>query len=520
MKTRGSFRRATLQGDSVVSSHWSHCPDARAVHRGWLLKHRADGSGCRKLPAWYPLERTRESTNLAEENHSIIMSNWTPTSWQTKPATQQVQYRDPHKLDIVLKQLAKLPPLVTSWEVETLKSELAAAARGERFLLQGGDCSESFDDCCSTSIASKLKILLKMSIVMVHGGHRQVIRVGRFAGQYAKPRSSDRETRDGVTLPSFRGHLINRLEFTPEAREPNPDLLLRAYERSALTINFVRGLVDGGFADLHHPELWDLDFLHHSPLQKEYRRIVDLIADAVGFLEVVTGRSLDELQRIDFFASHEGLPLPYEQAQTRRVPRRTGWYNLSTHFPWIGDRTRSIGGAHVEYFRGIANPIGMKVGPTMTPDQLIDLIDVLNPQNEPGRLTSIHRFGTEQIATCLPPLIEAVVARDKTVVWCCDPMHGNTTIANCGLKTRRFDDVLGELNQAMDIHAASGSILGGVHFELTGENVTECIGGARGLTEDDLEKRYLTDVDPRLSYEQALEMALLIARRMRKSRPS
>ncbi len=446
------------------------------------------------------------------------MGDWTPDSWRKKPAAQQVTYRDAARLRQVLAELGSLPPLVTSWEVETLKSELAAAARGTQFLLQGGDCSENFEHCCPTSIANKLKILLKMSIVLVHGSGRGVVRVGRFAGQYAKPRSSDTETRDGVTLPSFRGNLVNWREFTPEAREPDPDLLLRAYERSALTINFIRGLVDGGFADMHHPEFWDLGFVEHSPQQDAYRRIISTIADAVNFLETVGGRSLSELHRIDFYTSHEGLHLPYEQAQTRQVPRRVGWYNLGTHMPWIGDRTRSLDGAHVEYFRGISNPIGVKVGPSMTPDELIRLIEILNPDDEPGRLTLIHRFGAAKVADHLPALIEAVQSRGASVVWCCDPMHGNTTVAQCGLKTRSFDDVLSELNQALDMHAELGSHLGGVHFELTGENVTECIGGARGLTESDLTEHYETDVDPRLNYEQALEMALSIARRMSRAR--
>lgn len=443
---------------------------------------------------------------------------WSPTSWQTKPVAQQVVYPDSRALEEALASLAKLPPLVTSWEVENLKAQLAQAARGERFLLQGGDCSETFDDCRSDAIASKLKILLKMSLMLIYGSMKQVIRVGRFAGQYAKPRSSPTETRHGTTLPSYRGNLINRPAFSEEARRPDPDLLLRAYERSALTLNFIRGLVDGGFADMRHPELWDLRFVQHAALARDYREIVDAVGNSIRFLETVAGRSLSELSRVEFFASHEGLHLPYEQAQTRQVPRRTAWYNLSTHFPWIGDRTRSIDGAHVEYFRGIANPIGVKIGPTITPDELIDLINILNPDNEPGRLTLIHRFGFQQIDACLPPLVEAVQRAERVVVWCSDPMHGNTIVTQSGLKTRNFDAILGELHQAFEIHEQLGSILGGVHFELTGENVTECIGGARGLTEADLVKAYHTDVDPRLNYEQALELALLIARRMSNGR--
>lgn len=438
---------------------------------------------------------------------------WSPASWRSKPITQQVVYPDRDALENVLNSLAQLPPLVTSWEVETLKRQLAEAARGERFLLQGGDCAESFRDCRSDPITSKLKILLMMSIILVYGTKRLVTRVGRFAGQYAKPRSSDKETRDGVTLPSYRGDLVNRPEFTIEDRTPDPKLLLRGYERAALTLNFIRSLVQGGFADFHHPDLWDLDFVNLAERSDDYRRIMDAVGESIRFMETIAERKLNELNRVDFYTSHEALHLDYEQAQTRKVPRRTGWYNLNTHLPWIGERTRAVGGAHIEYARGIANPVGVKVGPTMEPDELLELIQVLAPDNEPGRLMLIHRFGAKNINACLPPLVDAVSRSGRTLLWCCDPMHGNTITTETGIKTRIFDDILSELDQAFDIHDGSNSILGGVHFELTGENVTECIGGARGLQEADLERAYHSDVDPRLNYEQALEMALLIARR-------
>jgi 3-deoxy-7-phosphoheptulonate synthase len=405
---------------------------------------------------------------------------------------------------------------VTSWEIESLKEQLGAAQRNEVFLLQGGDCGERFCDCRPDPIVAKLKILLQMSLVLAYGTRRRVVRVGRFAGQYAKPRSEENETRAGVTLPSYRGDLINRPEFTPEARTPDPELLLRGYERAALTLNFIRSLVGGGFADLHHPEWWNLDFAGASAHADDYRGIVDHIADALRFLETVSGRKLDEVGRTDFYTSHEGLHLDYEQALTRHVPRRQGWYDLSTHFPWIGHRTHHLSGAHVEFFRGVANPIAVKVGPGMEPAELLDLLTVLNPANEPGRLTLIHRFGVNRIAAKLPALVETVQRADRTVLWCCDPMHGNTITAASGRKTRRFGDILGELETAFDIHIAAGSSLGGVHFELSGDIVTECLGGARGLTEDDLERAYETEVDPRLNYEQALEMSLLIARRLQK----
>jgi 3-deoxy-7-phosphoheptulonate synthase len=442
------------------------------------------------------------------------VNDWTPTSWTRVPAKQLPTYPDQVALEEAVRRLSQLPPLVTSWEVERLKKQLGEASTGRRFLLQGGACAESFDHCRPEVITNKLKILLQMSLVLSYGLKRRITRVGRFAGQYAKPRSADTETRDGVTLPSYRGDLINRPGFTESERIPDPDLLLRGYEHSALTLNFIRALVEGGFADLHHPEYWDLDFVSHSPRAAEYQKMVSSIADSLRFVESLTGTQAGEIGRVDFFTSHEGLHLPYEQAQTRQVPRRVGWYNLSTHLPWIGMRTAEVGGAHVEYFRGISNPIGIKIGPTMTPEWLSDLLEVLDPELEPGRITLIHRFGHDRISRSLPPLIAAVRDAGRRVLWCCDPMHGNTETTSNGLKTRRFENILSELEQAFEIHASEGSFLGGVHFELSGDNVTECIGGARGLSEVDLSRAYESRVDPRLNYEQALEMALLIARKM------
>lgn len=444
------------------------------------------------------------------------MSEWTPASWQSKPATQQAAYPDDAALKKTLSDLARLPPLVTSWEVEGLKGLLAGAAEGKQFLLQGGDCAESFEDCESSSIAAKLKILLQMSLVLVHGGKKGVIRVGRIAGQYAKPRSADLETRGEQSLPSYRGDLVNQPGFTAQERIPDPQLLLRGYERAALTLNFIRALTEGGFADLHHPEYWDLSFADQSELSSEYWRIVDSLRQSLEFMEAVSGHRISETRRIDFYTSHEGLSLHYEQAQTRQVPRREGWYNLSTHMPWIGMRTANLDGAHIEYFRGIRNPMGVKVGPGMTPEWLRELIGVLNPSDEPGRLVLIHRMGADKVAEHLPPLIDTVRSMNRTVVWCSDPMHGNTETTQSGYKTRRFDNILRELEQSFEVHEQMGSTLGGVHFELTGENVTECIGGSGGLVETDLERAYRTRVDPRLNYDQALEMALRIARHIGK----
>ena len=443
-----------------------------------------------------------------------MSDTWSPTSWQSHKAAQQPTYPDQAALADALKQLAKLPPLVTSWEIEGLRAQLAEAAAGQRFVLQGGDCAESFAECESGRIASTLKVLLQMGLVLMHGTKKRIIRVGRFAGQYAKPRSEDTETRDGVTLPTYRGDIINCAEFTEAARVPDPQLMLRGYERAALTLNFIRGLIDGGFADLHHPEYWDLGFVKHSPRAVEYQRIVNSIGDSLRFMETLVGMQLDKINRVDFFSSHEGLHLPYEQAQTRQVPRRSGWYNLSTHMPWIGMRTADVGSAHVEYFRGIQNPIGIKIGSGMTREWLRELLDVLHPDNEPGRLTLIHRFGAEKIAYQLPALIEAVKESGKTVLWCCDPMHGNTHKTDAGYKTRNFDHILAEVEQSFEIHQQLGTYLGGVHVEVTGENVTECVGGARGLSEKDLQRAYKSQVDPRLNYEQALELSLLITRRV------
>lgn len=441
---------------------------------------------------------------------------WSPDSWQTRKILQMPVYPDKKELDEVVNKLSSLPPLVTSWEIEDLRNKLAEVSEGKRFLLHGGDCSESFEDCNSQIITNKLKILLQMSLVLVVGSKKPVIRVGRIAGQYAKPRSSDTETRDGMTLPSYRGDLINKLGFTKEERTPNPQLLLRGYERAALTTNFIRALMAGGFADLHHPEYWDLSFMDHSSHSRQYREIVEHISHSLDFLESVTTKRIDELERVDFFTSHEGLHLYYEQAQTRQLPRRTGWYNVSTHFPWIGDRTRAIKGAHVEYFRGIRNPIGVKVGPTMTPLELTNLVDILNPTNEPGRITLIHRFGTDKIEHYLPPLIKALKRSGQKVVWVCDPMHGNTETTRNGYKTRSFNRILEELENAFYIHNELGTYLGGVHLELTGDDVTECVGGARGLAEKDLCRAYKTQVDPRLNYEQAVETAMLVAELMNK----
>ncbi len=442
-----------------------------------------------------------------------LPTDWTPGGWRTRPAVQQPSYPDPEALLGVQQELRALPPLVTSWEILALKQYLAEAQEGKRFVLQGGDCAENFTDCNSDVISNRLKVLLQMSLVLVHGLRLPVVRVGRFAGQYAKPRSTDTETRGEHTLPSYRGDIINAPEFSSEARIPDPRRMIKAHARSAMTMNFVRSLIDGGFADLHHPEYWDLGWVTHSPLADEYHRMVAGIGDAVRFMETLSGAQVHNLNRVDFYTSHEALLLPYEEAQTRQVPRQWGWFNLSTHFPWIGMRTAALDGAHVEYFRGIRNPIAVKIGPSVTPEQLLKLIDVLNPDDEPGRLTLIHRMGAANIAEKLPALLDAVKRDGRRVLWICDPMHGNTESTSNGYKTRRFANIRSEVEQSFDLHAAAGTRLGGVHLELTGEDVTECTGGARDLTDIDLERAYRSTVDPRLNYEQALETAMLIVRK-------
>ncbi len=452
-------------------------------------------------------DQTTDSTRIA----NYMQTSWKIDSWKSRTANQQPQYEDTQELNEVLAALRRLPPLVTSWEVDRLRDQLAQAQTGNAWLLQGGDCAESFADCQADSIASKLKVLLQMSLVLIFGSRQRIVRLGRIAGQYAKPRSSDTENRNGRSLPSYRGDLINRAPFSTDHRRSDPQLLLRGYERAALTLNFIRALSEGGFADLHHPENWNLDFVADSPECERYQRLVNSLGDALCFIDTISSNPIAELGRVDFFTSHEALHLPYEQALTRESVRGTGWYNLGTHFPWIGERTRAISGAHVELLRGVRNPIGIKVGPKANPQEVVDLVRLLNPGNEPGRITLIHRLGSVQAQHVLPTLVESVIRSDAKVLWVCDPMHGNTVATSSGHKTRKFDDVLSELKTAFAIHRDCDSRLGGVHLELTGENVTECLGGSGGLTEDDLHTAYNTTCDPRLNYEQAMEIAFSIA---------
>lgn len=439
------------------------------------------------------------------------MKNWSITSWTQFDYPQSATYPSSSQLNDAVGVLSQLPPLVTVGEINQLSHWVSKAQLGEAFLLQGGDCAESFADCQEKIIANKLKIILQMSLVLLHGLRKPVVRIGRIAGQYAKPRSSDLETINGQTLPSYRGDLVNSPSFDLAGRTPDPLRLLKGYYHASSTLNYIRALLNSGFADLSYPHQWDINFVDHSPQSEAYRSIVSSVADAMSFLDIVEGLRSSSLSKVDFFTSHEALHLHYEQALTRQMDDGL-FYDLSTHLPWIGMRTAKLNTAHVEFLRGIHNPIGVKIGPNMLISDLISLIDVLNPQNIPGRLVLISRMGVDAIKSALPPIIHALKSKKLNVTWSCDPMHGNTETTADGIKTRHFDNILSELLQAVTIHRECGSHLGGVHFELTGDNVTECIGGARGLGAADLKQAYHSLVDPRLNYEQSLEMAFQLAK--------
>lgn len=451
------------------------------------------------------------------------LASWSPDSWREKPNQQPIRYEDPVALAASTRALRQLPPLVTSWEIERLRAQIAEAQAGHRFLLQGGDCAETLADCTAGIITNKLKILLQMSLVLVHALQQPVIRVGRFAGQYTKPRSSPTETIGGVTLPSYFGDSVNDAAFDAAKRRADPDRMLRAYEHSALTLNFVRSLTAAGFADVHHPEYWDLGYRTSVPetIRSEYRRTTQTLADAVRFMSALGERTVAELTRVEFFTSHEALLLDYESAQTSTVPRRAGHYLLSTHFPWVGERTRDADAAHIEFLRGVRNPMGIKVGPSASPESVVHTIRVLNPSNEPGKITVITRLGAGQVRTALAPLVQQITRAGLAVLWVVDPMHGNTHKTASGRKTRHFDDILQEIDLSFEVHEQLGSLLGGVHFELTGEDVTECTGGAEDIQESELDLNYSTLCDPRLNYRQALEMSFFVARRLaRRRRPT
>jgi 3-deoxy-7-phosphoheptulonate synthase len=450
-----------------------------------------------------------------------MQEKWTPSGWRVKPAKHiPADYPDPAALTRVEQQLRSYPPLVFAGEARKLKANLAEVAAGKAFLLQGGDCAESFKEFHPDNIRDTFRTLMAMSVVLTFAASRPVVKLGRIAGQFGKPRSSPTETKDGVTLPSYRGDNINGMEFTPEARLPDPERLVRAYSQSAATLNLIRAFANGGYADLHNVHRWMVGFVADSPQGKRYQEIADRISEAIAFMEAcgITPQSVPQVRHVDVYTSHEALLLGYEEAMTR-VDSTTGdWYDTSAHFVWIGDRTRQPDGAHVEFARGIKNPIGLKCGPSLDPDELLRLIDILNPANEPGRLTLITRFGADKVNAGLPKLARAVTKEGRAVVWSCDPMHGNTFETASGFKTRPFERILAEVRAFTDILPAEGAYPGGVHVEMTGQQVTECLGGASAVTEEDLSSRYHTHCDPRLNGTQALDLAFLIAEQLRGAR--
>lgn len=441
------------------------------------------------------------------------MSGWNPSSWRTRKALQLPNYPDAAALEAVEAELSRRPPLVFAGEIRRLRRQLANVASGQAFLLQGGDCAESFKEFSAANVRDTFRVLLQMAVVMTFAAAKPVVKVGRIAGQFSKPRSADTEVIDGIELPSYRGDSINDMAFTPEGRVPDPARLVRAYDQSASTLNLLRALASGGYADLHNVHQWTLEFLSDSPAGERYQEYADRITEALAFMRAcgVTADAAPSLEGVDFYTSHEALHLPFEEALTRMETQSGRWYGTSAHLIWIGDRTRQPDGAHIEYCRGVENPIGLKCGPTLDPDELIRLIDLLNPRNEAGRLVLYARMGAGKVEAGLPPLVKKVVAEGRNVVWSCDPMHGNTIKAGNGYKTRAFDHILSELKSFIEVVRSEGAEPGGVHFEMTGQDVTECVGGAGHLSEADLSSRYHTHCDPRLNADQALEMAFQIA---------
>ena len=453
---------------------------------------------------------------------AVTTSGWTPQSWRNCPIRQVPSYPDPDKLAAMEARLAGFPPLVFAGEARNLKAQLARAAQGKAFVLQGGDCAESFGDFNANIIRDTFRVLLQMAVVLTFGGAMPVVKLGRMAGQFAKPRSSDSETLGDVTLPSYRGDIINGPDFTPEARTPDPSRMEFGYFQSAGTLNLLRAFASGGYADLHQVHSWNLDFVRNSSLAEKYQDLSLRIDETLNFMAAcgLTSAETPQIRETDFYTSHESLLLPYEQALTRVDSTSGDYYACSAHFLWIGDRTRQLDGAHVEFMRGIKNPIGMKVGPSMEIDDLLRIMDVLDPQNEPGRLTLITRMGAGKVAEKLPALLRAVKRAGRTPVWLCDAMHGNGITTSTKIKTRRFDDIVTELRGFFDAHEAEGTIAGGAHLEMTGQNVTECVGGAGGLSELDLGARYETFCDPRLNAEQSLELAFYLAEELKARRIS
>jgi 3-deoxy-7-phosphoheptulonate synthase, class II len=446
-----------------------------------------------------------------------MMTKWTPNSWRAKPIQQVPAYPDAAALEEVEGRLATFPPLVFAGEARKLKKQLASVAAGDAFLLQGGDCAESFAEHGADNIRDFFRVFLQMSVVLTFAGAQPVVKVGRIAGQFAKPRSSDIETKDGVSLPSYRGDIINGIDFDEKSRTPDPARQEMAYRQAAATLNLLRAFAQGGYANLENVHRWMLGFVADSPQSERYEALANRISETIEFMRAIgiTPETHHSLRETDFYTSHEALLLGYEQALTRVDSTSGDWYATSGHMIWIGDRTRQPDHAHIEYCRGIKNPLGLKCGPSLTPDGLLQLIDLLNPENEPGRLTLIARFGADKVGEHLPRLIRAVEREGRSVVWSCDPMHGNTITA-AGYKTRPFDRILREVQTFFEVHRAEGTYPGGIHVEMTGKNVTECTGGARAIRDEELQDRYHTHCDPRLNADQAIELAFLVAELLRK----
>jgi len=452
----------------------------------------------------------------------VSAKKWTPTSWKKRPAQQLPQYTDKSQLEETLRFLKNMPPLVFAGESRDLKEKLAKVAEGNSFLLQGGDCAESFAEFHPQNIRDTFRVLLQMSVILTYAGGLPVVKMGRMAGQFAKPRSSDVEIKDGLTLPAYRGDIVNALEFSEAGRNPDPNRILQAYNQATATLNLLRSFARGGYADLHRVKKWILDFAEDSPEGERYMRVAREIEHALSFLSAIGAdtSSAAALRETDFFVSHEALLLPYEEALTRTDSTTGEWYDVSAHFLWIGDRTRQPDGAHVEFLRGVKNPIGIKCGPSLKPDELISLLDTLNPKNEAGRITLIARFGAGEVEKYLPKLIRKVKREGHTVAWICDPMHGNTEKSTSGYKTRQFKNLMTEIEQFFDIHKAEKTWPGGIHLEMTGQDVTECTGGAIAISDEDLSQRYHTHCDPRLNARQAIEVAFQVAEKLRELRGS
>ncbi len=449
-----------------------------------------------------------------------MTKNWSPKSWRSRQALQMPTYPDAAVANAVEERLRSYPPLVFAGEARKLKRVLAQAAKGKAFLLQGGDCAESFAEFHPDNIRDTFRVMLQMAVVLTYGAACPVVKVGRLAGQFAKPRSEEEETIGGITLPSYRGDMINGMEFTLEARTPDPVRLEQVYNQAAATLNLLRAFAQGGYADLHKVHQWTLDFVCDSKFGEQYRDLAGRLGEALAFMAAcgLTSETTPQICETDFFTSHEALMLNYEQAMTRVDSISGDWYDTSAHMLWVGDRTRQIDGAHIEFLRGVANPIGVKVGPTMQPDQLIKLIDVLNPRDEPGHLTLIVRLGADKVESELPHLIRTIQSEGRSVVWACDPMHANTIKSSNGYKTRPVDKILKQVRGFFAVHKAEGTHAGGVHFEMTGQDVTECVGGSQAITENDLSARYHTHCDPRLNAKQSLELAFLIAKALKEDR--